>query len=226
MPCVRRRNRAPRALEDKEMLGGEGIDALDQFESRRGPFFHHILVAHLVARGDSLQAALLPLSAILHESDAAIGSQGCADARQHRFGPAELMVGIDQQDPVDLARREIGVFLAAKQRIDIRDVRFAHSFDKPIEHSLLNIDGKDHAVGGDPFGQLQTVIPKPGADVGDHVAVLELHRAHHDVGTLGRLAARKKKDVGALGRKHPRRRAGSLRSFSFLRRPPHRGSEK
>jgi len=58
------------------------------------------------------------------------------------------------------------------------------AFQELVEHTLLNVDRENNAVGSDPVGQMERVEAVPAPDIGDNIAVSESHDLKNSVRRL------------------------------------------
>ena len=177
------------------MLDGQKLVELHEPEPGRLPLGEHLLRRHAVLLADV--QGRQPLEPVLDQRDPARRLQRLAHLRQRRLRLLELVVHVDEEDPVEGRGRELRVVDLAENRHDVPDARLLHVGLQQGEHLGLDVDGVHHAGRADRASQAAREVAGSGAEVRDRVALLQGHGPDDLVGPLFFVAPRPLEPVGA-----------------------------
>jgi len=161
-----------RLLVDEEVLHGEELVQGLEFEAEGFPFGADLFDGHAVFDLDVF--GRVAFEAVFVERDLAAGLECFVHLLEHGDGFLELVVGVDEDDPVDFAGGKFGVAGDAENGFDVVDAFFLAFLAEDFVHLGLDVDGEDFAF-GDLLGDAAGEKAGAGADVGDDGVFGKVH---------------------------------------------------
>lgn len=147
------------------MLDGEKIAQLDELEPDRLHLGGELPDRHLVER---LDGNVRVLAAVFEKNNAALFRESPHDRLHHLAGMGKLVVGVDHQHEIDLARGQLRVVDGPEQRLDVRDLLQLLAALDELQHLRLDVHG-DHFSLWNQRGHQKREITRTGPNVGDGV---------------------------------------------------------
>ena len=113
--------------------------------------------------------------------------QRCADVPEQLNRVRQLVIGIDDENGVEAARRQAWVVEAALHVVDVSQTLATDAALDRLEHLRLKVLREDRAVGSDPSCQPDREPAAAGADIGHDRPFTDTQRVHDQVGLLPRV---------------------------------------
>jgi hypothetical protein len=115
---------------------------------------------------------------VLEDDQSAARSEIAAKTPKVRDPILEVMVGVDDEDPVDAMGRQVGIGVGGQHRNDVVDIFTAEMLAKGVELARLHIDRVDDPL-REVATQWQREHARADAEIGDHHGSRDAQRADH-----------------------------------------------
>lgn len=162
-----------RFREKDNVLPRKGIYHFLKLVPFRCHFRFHLVNGHLMFRANRYSRIFLPK---FQQDQFPIGLQRFSNTVKHALRPGKFVIDINQQDQIQLARRQPRVRFRPKNCLHIRYVLSRCIRTKAIEHSWLNIVGVDDSTRQDALSDSQAVETRTCSDIGDEHSGLQIER--------------------------------------------------
>ncbi|HEV3142175.1 MAG TPA: hypothetical protein VGY57_16730 [Vicinamibacterales bacterium] len=155
---------------------GERFTPIDDGETRPRHFFGDERSADVMF-GDLIRAAgFRRRGRGLGDDESAPWLERDTDVPKHVIGLRHFMVGVQDHDGVEGARRQFRIVRIALEHHNIVEMRVAHALAQALERSIRDINRVNHSRGGHRRRQPDGEKPIAGADVGDGRTWTNRHR--------------------------------------------------